>query len=145
MTPMFDVESVAALMLPPGDGYLELVERVRTGGPGGPPAGIGEAARHFAQFLERVRDLDPDELAELYTVSFNADEAQALRKGAEALQRSGWEGCEFAVPVLEGLLPRLAGSRNPFAPLFTALCCVMLTQRRTLRARDHASVPESSR
>ena len=129
-SPLFDTQIVAALMSPPEPGYLALVERMRGMLPFATalPFG-GEAARHLAHFAERVQDLAEDELNELYDVSFVADDASALREAAHAVTHQGCAACSQALPVLQRLLEPLEAARNPFAPLFKGLCCVMLTCR----------------
>ena len=132
-SPLFDTQIVAALMSPPEPGYLALVERMR----GMLPFG-GEAARHLAHFAERVQDLAEDELNELYDVSFVAEDASALRQAAHAVKHHGCAACSEALPVLQRLLEPLEAARNPFAPLFKGLCCVMLTCR-TMSAKTAAA------
>ena len=128
--PHFDVQTLAALMSPPGPGYLSLVDNLRPGPsmPGRPPV-TGEATRHLLQFAERVRDLDEDELRELYEISFAPNDAQALREAADAIRHRGCGACSVALPVLQVLLAPLEAARNPFAALFKGLCCIMLACR----------------
>lgn len=128
-TPLLDVESLAALMSPPAPGYLALVESLRPvpRAPGAP--GAGEAVRHFAQFAERIGDLDDDELGELYEVSFSPADADALARAADAVRADGSAAFTLALPVLQALLGPLEAARNPFAALFKGLCCVLLACR----------------
>jgi hypothetical protein len=128
-TPLPDVQAIAALMSPPAAGYLALVESLRPvpRAPGAP--GAGEAMRHFAQFAERIRDLDDDELGELYEVSFSPVDADALARAAEAVRANGSAAFTLALPVLQALLGPLEAARNPFAALFKGLCCVLLASR----------------
>jgi hypothetical protein len=129
--PIFDVLAVADLLSPPSTGYLSTLDRMR-GSAASTAATIpvaGEAVRHFVQFSERVRDLDDDELRELYDVSFGAVEAPLLGEAAEALRRSGCVACSRALPELQRLLAPLERARNPFAAPFKGLCCLMLACR----------------
>jgi hypothetical protein len=129
-TPLLDVQTLAALMSPPGIGYLAMIEGMRPGPPGtnGVPV-TGEASRHLMQFVERVRELDQDELKELYEVSFAPNDARALREAADAVRHNGCAACSVALPVLQTLLGPLDAARYPFAALFKGLCCVMLACR----------------
>lgn len=127
--PLLDVQSLAALMSPPVSGYLSVVEGLRPMPRPGDTQAAGEAVRHFGQFAERIRDLDDDELKELYEVSFSPADAQALREAAEALRLQGCSACTRVLPVLQSLLGPLEAARNPFASLFKGLCCVLLACR----------------
>jgi hypothetical protein len=128
--PVFDAAALAGLMSPPMPGYLGLIDRMRAGPPlaNGAPGG-SDATRHFGQFADRVQDLDDDELKELYEVSFVPADALALRHAAHQVRQHGCQACPYALPVLQRLLAPLEAARNPFAPLFKALCCVMLACR----------------
>jgi hypothetical protein len=147
--PHFDVQTLAALMSPPSPGYLTLVENLRPGpGMAGRPQVTGEATRHLQQFAERVRDLDDEELRELYEISFAPNDAHALKEAADAIRLGGCNACSVALPVLQVLLAPLEAARNPFAALFKGLCCVMLACRaRSARASGdvtHYSCPLES-
>lgn len=143
--PKFETGILAALISPPLPDYLESLDRVRAAVATADLASGGEAVRHFGRFLERVRDLDAEELAELYSVSFTPANAESLQRAAGDLRRSGCGACPRVLPVLEELLTPLEIDRNPFAGLFKALCCLLLTCRTssTLASR-HGSAPASS-
>ena len=128
--PLFDVQTLAALMSPPLPGYLALVESMRPAPSvtGGVPV-AAEAIRHLVQFAERIRDLDEDELKELYEVSFAPNDALALKEAADTIRTGGCGACQVALPVLQMMLAPLEAARNPFAALFKGLCCVMLACR----------------
>ena len=110
-----DVDLLAALLRPPDERYLALVERARLEAVPIAP----EAARHLQHFAERVRALDEAELEELYRESFLPADAVALRHAADQMRQ--WGGGR-ALPVLERLLGPLEAARNPFAVLFKAIC-----------------------
>ena len=86
-----------------------------------------------------MRDLNDDELEELYAVSFDQHDAPALRKAADDLLRSGCTGCSTVLPELQRLLAPLEGARNPFAALFKGPCCVMLACRSATLSRAAGS------
>ena len=126
--PLFDLEVLAALLRPPGQGYLSLIERARQEAAPISP----DAARHFLLFAGRVGELDEAELEELYRESFGPTEAVALRHAADQMRVSPCAACASALPEVERLLAPLESARNPFAVLFKAICVLLLT----CRARD---------
>jgi len=131
-----DVDLLAALLRPPDERYLALVERARLEAVPASP----EAARHFQHFAERVRALDEPELEELYRESFVPADAVALRHAADQMRQSGCPACGRALPVLERLLGPLEAARNPFAVLFKAICFAMPAPK-ALEAPEAPSFP----
>jgi nitrate reductase assembly molybdenum cofactor insertion protein NarJ len=117
----FDLRLLRPLVVSPGPHYGADLERARAEA----TRHHLEAARHLGLFDERLRDLAPDELEELYRETFSPAEQAALAGAAGAMAGSP-ASAEAALAVLERLLPRLSVERNPYAPLFKAICCLLI-------------------
>jgi len=117
-----DLRLLAPLVSRPGADYQASLEVARRHCAGPHP----EAARHLGLFEDRLRELAPDELEELFRETFAPADQAALADAAGALL-DGQNGAR-RLAVLERLLPSLAAARNPFTLLFRALCCLLIAE-----------------
>jgi hypothetical protein len=117
-----DLPLLGRLLAPPGADYHGVLERARADA----APRHREAARHLGVCADRLRDLAPDELEELYRETFGPDERAALATAAQRLATGGPPTTLEALSVLEPMLPRLTADRNPLSPLFKAIICLLL-------------------
>jgi hypothetical protein len=119
MSTSIDVERLAAVLKRPDARYMA---RMDTAYQAIQEQSI-EAARHLAIFISRVRDLELDELQELY--------AETFEHGADVNTRlahvfASHDDPAAMLDTLVAALPGLDADRNPFAYAVRSLCCVML-------------------
>jgi nitrate reductase assembly molybdenum cofactor insertion protein NarJ len=126
-----DVQSVAAALLEPRQHYVARVARARDA----VEAHSLEAARALTVFLDRIADLEPDELSELHDETFRAGWAADLRRTASALASgpASTAGTDEAIDVVTTALFRLEADRNPFAYVARALYCLLQSRVRAMK------------
>lgn len=124
-----DVQSVAAALLEPRRDYVARVARVRDA----LANRSVEGARALTVFLDRISDLDADELRELYDETFHPRWSADLRRTASELacQRATPHEARAVLGVLTSALIRLDGDRNPFAYVVRALYCLVRARLNT--------------
>lgn len=121
----FNLRMLAPLVTRPTADYHARVERARRAVAAASP----EAARHLGLFADRLKDLAPDELDELFRETFTLSDQASLAEAAGVfLSAPDGRLAATALPVFERLLPSLASMRNPFTLLFKALCCVVIAR-----------------
>jgi len=119
----FSLRLLAPLVSRPSADYQARLECARRSTAGSYP----EAARHLGLFRDRLKDLAPDELEELYRETFTlSDQAELAEAAGVFLRAPDGREAMTALPVFERLLPSLAAVRNPFTLLFKALCCLLI-------------------
>jgi hypothetical protein len=118
-----DIQRVAAALERPRAGYLRRLDAARQMMA---PRSV-EASRQREVFVDRVGDLTPEELRELYAETFRG-EAFVVRRLLARLTRTRTDGAEAgaAVAALGPLLERRDAERNPFAYIVRSLCCLLL-------------------
>jgi nitrate reductase assembly molybdenum cofactor insertion protein NarJ len=125
-----DIQSVAAALARPRAGYLRRLDAARHL----MAARSVEASRQLEVFVDRVGDLTPEELRELYVETFRG-EALVVRRLLARLIRTRTDGAEAgaAMAALGPLLERLDAERNPFAYIVRSLCCLLLLRVKSSR------------
>jgi hypothetical protein len=118
-----DIQHVAAALEPPGAEYLARLDEARQA----IASQSVEASRQLELFIERVRDLTPEELRELYDETFRGETLEA-RRTLSRLGRGPMDGGNACsdLTTLEPLLARFEAERNPFACVVRSLCCLLL-------------------
>lgn len=131
-----DIQRVAAALERPRAGYLRRLDEARHM----MASRSVEASRQLEVFVDRVGDLTPEELRELYAETFR-DEGVAVRRLVARLTRTRTEGADAAAAVraLAPLLERLDAERNPFAYVVRSLCCLLLRRVHSPQLEESSS------
>jgi hypothetical protein len=100
-----------------------------------------DVARQLGVFLDRISDLNVEELRELHRETFSGPSSAELSTTAGRLVADPASGLDArrAIGVLTLALSRLDGDRNPFAYVVRALCLLLLARV----SSDAAYGPES--